>query len=128
VRDRTRRAEYGAAREAAVMITPSGRRPDLPRPSSSALAWGRFAGLFDELRDLEARIGALDTRLVAICRENAASRRLAALPGIGPIIATALLASIDDGRHFRSGRELAAWIGLVPRQHTTGVAEVRRDR
>jgi transposase len=86
----------------------------------SDLARELFADLFDQLRNLEGRIGALDVRLVAICRENAASRRLATLPGVGPIIATALIASIDDGRHFRSGRELAAWIGLVPRQHTTG--------
>jgi transposase len=86
----------------------------------SDLARALFASLFDELRELETRIEALDARLVAICREDAASRRLATLPGVGPVIATALVASINDGRHFRSGRELAAWIGLVPRQHTTG--------
>jgi transposase len=42
------------------------------------------------------------------------------MPGIGPVVATALVAAVDDGRHFRSGRDLAAWIGLVPRQYTTG--------
>jgi transposase len=88
--------------------------------SLSDLARELFANLFDQLRDLEGRIKTLDTRLATICRANVASRRLAAVPGIGPVIATALIASIDDGRHFRSGRELAAWIGLVPRQHTTG--------
>ena len=92
--------------------------------SLSDLARELFVGLFNQVRELSARIGALDARLVAICREDAASRRLATLPGVGPVIATALVASIDDGRHFRSGRELAAWIGLVPRQHTTGA---RRD-
>jgi transposase len=86
----------------------------------SDLARDLFAGLFDQLRELQTRIEALDTRLVAICREDAASRRLATLPGVGPVIASALVASIDDGRHFRNGRELAAWIGLVPRQRTTG--------
>jgi transposase len=86
----------------------------------SDLARELFAGLFNQVRELAARIEALDARLIAICREDAASRRLATLPGVGPVIATALVASIDDGRHFRSGRELAAWIGLVPRQHTTG--------
>lgn len=86
----------------------------------SDLARELFSALFDQLRELEARIATLDDRLVSICRENAASRRLATLPGVGPVIATALVASIDDGHHFRSGRELAAWIGLVPRQHTTG--------
>ena len=86
----------------------------------SDLARELFAGLFNQVRELAARIEALDARLIAICREDAASRRLATLPGVGPVIATALVASINDGRQFRSGRELAAWIGLVPRQHTTG--------
>jgi transposase len=47
-------------------------------------------------------------------------RRLLALPGVGPVVATALVASVGDARPFRSGRELAAWIGLVPRQRSTG--------
>ncbi len=88
----------------------------------SDLARELFADLFDQLRGLDQRIKALDARLVEIFRENAASRRLATLPGVGPIIATALVASIRHGGHFRSGRELAAWIGLVPRQHTRGVS------
>jgi transposase len=88
--------------------------------SLSDLARELFSELLDQLRDLDGRVKALDERIIAICREDHASRRLATLPGVGPIIATALVASIDDGRHFRSGRELAAWIGLVPRQHTTG--------
>ena len=86
----------------------------------SDLARELFADLFDQLSDVDERIRTLDARIVAICRESEAARRLAALPGVGPLIATALVASIDDGRRFRSGRELAAWIGLVPRQHTTG--------
>ena len=94
--------------------------PAIAEASLSDLARELFASLFDQLRDLDGRVKTLDTRLLTICRENAASRRLAAVPGIGPVIATALIASIDDGQHFRSGRELAAWIGLVPRQHTTG--------
>ena len=60
------------------------------------------------------------SRLLSLCRTNEACRRLSKLPGVGPVIATALVAAVDDGRHFRSGRELAAWIGLVPRQYTTG--------
>ena len=79
-----------------------------------------FAELLDQLRDVDARLSKVDAKLVAICREQEACRRLAALPGVGPVIATALVAAVDDGRHFRSGRELAAWIGLVPRQYTTG--------
>ena len=79
-----------------------------------------FLELLDQLDDLNRRVSKLDTRIVAICRSHAACRRLAKLPGVGPIIATALVATVDDGRHFRSGRELSAWIGLVPRQYTTG--------
>jgi transposase len=86
----------------------------------SDLARELFAELLDQLCDVNARLDRLDGRILAICRANAACRRLARLPGVGPIIATALIASVDDGRHFRNGRELAAWIGLVPRQYTTG--------
>jgi transposase len=86
----------------------------------SELARALFADLLDQLRDVNVRLESLDARIVAICRANTACRGLAKLPGVGPIIATALVASVDDGRQFRNGRELAAWIGLVPRQYTTG--------
>lgn len=86
----------------------------------SGLGRELFAELLDQLQDMNTRVAKLDTRIVEICREREDCRRLAELPGVGPIIATALVASVDDGRHFRSGRELAAWIGLVPRQYTTG--------
>ena len=86
----------------------------------SELARALFAELLDQLRDINTRLDGLDAQILAMCRADAACRRLAKLPGVGPIIATALVASVDDGRQFRSGRELAAWIGLVPRQYTTG--------
>lgn len=79
-----------------------------------------FNELLDQLQDVNRRIARLDARIAGICRERDDCRRLMALPGVGPVIATALIASIADGRQFRSGRELAAWIGLVPRQYTTG--------
>jgi transposase len=84
------------------------------------LARGIFKDLLDQLSDLDDRLKKLDQRLAAICRSNDACRRLATLPGVGPVIATALVSAIDDGRHFQSGRELSAWIGLTPRQYTTG--------
>ena len=55
------------------------------------------------------------------------SRRLEQIPGIGPIVATALVAEIGDWKQFRSGRNLAAWIGLVPKQHSTGGKEQARQ-
>jgi transposase len=79
-----------------------------------------FEELLDQLRHVNTRLTTLDAKIVEICRAREDCRRLAAVPGVGPIIATALVASVDDARHFRSGRELAAWIGLVPRQYTTG--------
>jgi transposase len=101
-------AEYGIVlAKGPARLSAEGIAAVLDAPLSD-LARELFAELFDQLLDLERRLGALDTRLMAICRENAACRRLMTLPGVGPVIATALIASIDDGRHFRTGRELAA--------------------
>ena len=74
----------------------------------------------DQLDDLDRRIKKLDAMIVTLCRTNETCRRLAKLPGVGPIVATAIIGAVNDGRQFRSGREMAAWIGLVPRQYTTG--------
>jgi transposase len=79
-----------------------------------------FGELLNQLDDLECRIKKLDATMVALCRTNETCRRLAKLPGVGPVVATAIVAAVNDGRQFRSGREMAAWIGLVPRQYTTG--------
>lgn len=86
----------------------------------SQLAAEMFTALISEFHMLDTRIAELDCKLVEICRTHEQCRRLATLPGVGPVVATALVAAIDDGRHFASGRALAAWIGLVPRQYTTG--------
>ncbi len=65
-------------------------------------------------------IASIDKRIMALHRACEASRRLAEIPGIGPVGATALVAEIGDWNSFSSGRSLAAWIGLVPKQHSTG--------
>ena len=65
-------------------------------------------------------IASIDKSIMALHRGCGASRRLAEIPGIGPVSATALVAEIGDWKTFSSGRCLAAWIGLVPKQHTTG--------
>lgn len=72
---------------------------------------------------LTAEIGAINKRIQAWHRSCEDSRRLEEIPGIGPIVATALVAEIGDWKQFRSGRNLAAWIGLVPKQHSTGGKE-----
>lgn len=69
---------------------------------------------------IAAEVGAIDKRIHAWHRSCEESRRLEEIPGIGPIVATALVAEIGDWKQFQSGRSLAAWIGLVPKQHTTG--------
>lgn len=86
----------------------------------SALATENFNALIAEFQALDKRIAEIDRKLVAICRTDERCKRLSTLPGVGLVIATALIAAVDDGRHFSSGRALAAWIGLVPRQYTTG--------
>ncbi len=76
-----------------------------------------LAGQFDEV---ERRISEIDARILAWHKASPMSRRLATIPGIGPLIATAIVATVPDAGAFRSGREFAAWLGLVPRQRSTG--------
>lgn len=76
--------------------------------------------LIDQLADLSQRIAQLERVIHAQHRASDASRRLETIPGVGVIGATALAATIIDPHAFKSGRELAAWIGLVPRQNSTG--------
>jgi len=73
-----------------------------------------------ELATLDLRITRLETEIVAGAKTDAVVRRLATIPGIGPIIASRLSAMVPDPAIFRSGRDFAAWIGLVPRQSSTG--------
>src|SRR6266851_2813447 len=72
---------------------------------------------------VRAQIVAIEKRIHAWHRSSEESRRLEEIPGVGPIIATALVAEVGDWKVFTSGRSLAAWIGLVPRQHSTGGKE-----
>jgi len=72
------------------------------------------------LAAIELRITVLETEIVARTRADAVARRLATVPGIGAIIASRITATVPDPSIFRSGRDFAAWIGLVPRQNSTG--------
>jgi transposase len=73
-----------------------------------------------QIEQLETAIAELETQLMAWHKSNPVSQRLATIPGIGPIIATAIAATVVEPNGFRSGREFAAWLGLVPRQNSTG--------
>jgi len=79
-----------------------------------------LVGLFDEMNHLDNRIKALESKLELICAQSEECQRLLTIPGIGLLSATAMFAAIGDIAAFKSGRELAAWLGLVPRQHSTG--------
>ena len=72
------------------------------------------------LQAVQTMIGSIEKRIIVQHRSNEASKRLETIPGIGVIGATAIAATVPDPKAFRSGRDLAAWIGLVPRQDSTG--------
>lgn len=88
----------------------------------------RLPGLFRQLiarllahfNELHRQVLELEALIKAWHRQNPASQKLAAVPGIGPLTASALVASVGNARDFANGRQLAAWLGLVPRQHSTG--------
>ena len=88
-----------------------------------ALARAALGSLVAQLRMTQAQILDLEKQLKAWHRSNEASRRLEAIPGVGVITATALVATIGDATQFHSGRQLAAWLGLVPRQYSSGGKE-----
>jgi transposase len=78
------------------------------------------AALGAQLRMLKTQILEFDRRIMAWHRSNETSQRLDKIPGVGPALATALVASVADPKAFRSGRDFSAWIGLVPKQHSSG--------
>lgn len=82
-----------------------------------------FAQLYAHFKELSGQVEELEGQIKAWHRENPASQRLEAIPGIGPLSASALAASIGDARAFKNGRQLAAWLGLVPRQNSSGGKE-----
>lgn len=84
------------------------------------LARRALAVLVAQLREAMARIDALEREMVAWHRTSEVSQRLATIPGIGPVTATALAATVPDASVFSSGRQFAAWLGLAPRQYSTG--------
>lgn len=115
-------AEYG-------LIIPQGighiakRVPSLIEDATNELP-GTFRVLIDRLLEhlkaLDRQVAELEAQITVWHRESEASRRLEQIPGIGPITATALVATMGEAKNFSNGRQVAAWLGLVPRQHSTG--------
>lgn len=84
------------------------------------LAWQELDSLYRRLHDLEEDILAYDRKIEAHIHRDARARRLCKINGIGPITASALVATIGNGRDFKNGRQLGAWLGLTPRQSSSG--------
>jgi transposase len=82
-----------------------------------------MAELVGQLGDLTSRIKSMEREILLWHRSNVVSRRLESIPGVGPIIASAIAASVTDARQFRNGRQFAAWLGIVPRQNSSGGKE-----
>jgi transposase len=96
-----------------VIADPGDKRvPDVVRVCLAALG--------SQLLSLKKQILDFDRMILAWHRSNQTSKRLNCIPGVGPLLATALVASVADPKAFRSGRNFSAWIGLVPRQHSSG--------
>jgi transposase len=112
------------------ITVPQGRRKleqylaALPEPEDDTSVSPRIRRLIEDMRTewqaLDQRINALDAEFTTRAREDADARRLTSIPGIGVLNATALTAAIGTGETFTRGRDFAAWVGLVPRQVTTG--------
>lgn len=115
-------AEFG-------LVIPQGIRsvyervPELIEDAQTVVP-GRFRllidRLFQHLRALDLQVSELEREIQQWHRDSEASRRLEAIPGIGPITASALVASAGDAHNFKNARQFAAWIGLVPRQNSSG--------
>ena len=99
-----------------VVADPSDKRmPEVVRACLAALG--------NQLLNLKKQILDFDRMIMAWHRSNQTSKRLNCIPGVGPLLATALVASVADPKTFRSGRNFSAWIGLVPKQHSSGGRE-----
>jgi transposase len=88
-------------------------------PHSLAL----FQQLLEELAALDARVATYDAKLAQVAQTHPVCQRLMTIPGLGELTATALVAAVSDATQFKNGRQFAAWLGLVPRQHSTGGKE-----
>ena len=97
--------------------------PDLLEDASNELP-GAFRllilRLIDHFKELDVQVHELEAQIVKWHRQSEASSKLAKVPGIGPITASALVASLGDAKNFENGRQVAAWLGLVPKQHSSG--------
>ena len=107
------RGRYQARHQLPVVLEDAGNGiPELARQA--------LVEVNERIRDLDKRILAYDRRIEALAREAEAAQRLMAIPGVGPVTATAIVATVGGATEFKNGRQFAAWLGMVPRQYSTG--------
>jgi transposase len=115
-------AEFGIVIPKRVYVL-QGKLPEILEDAENGLPGTSrqlFARLLEHLRHLDSEVKELEAQIKAWHRQSDASKRLEAIPGIGPLTASALVASVGDAKSFKNGRQLAAWLGLVPRQDSSG--------
>jgi transposase len=97
--------------------------PEFLEDASNGLSFD-FRALLDELRkDLitfDERVADMDKKVHTLAHSEPAAKRLLSIPGIGPINATPIVCAVGDGKQFKRGRDIAAWLGLTPKQHSSG--------
>ena len=115
-------SEYGIVLPQYVSHLRRGLPLVLEDASNELTAFSRrlFASLYEELLGLEEKITVLDEQIESVYRASEPCQRVGAVEGIGPLTATALVAAMSDGKAFKNGRQFAAWLGLVPRQASSG--------
>jgi transposase len=115
-------AEYGIVLPQSVTKFRNGflATLEMERAKLTALSQELFGQLYEEFGALEKRLAYYTATLEAISAAHPVCQRLETIPGIGPLTSTAMVAAVSDVTHFQNGRQFAAWIGLVPRQHSTG--------
>jgi transposase len=115
-------AEYGIVLPQHPGQVRSGLPTVLEDAENQLTGFGRqlFQGLYEELAELDEKIAAADSRIQIAFQNTPDCRRIAAVEGVGPLIATAIVAAISNGHAFENGRQFSAWLGLVPRQNSSG--------
>jgi transposase len=97
--------------------------PELLGEAGNGLSFGfreLLEGMWQDLIYLDKRVVIMDKKLPLLANTDGTAKRLQAIPGIGPITATSLVCAVGDGKGFKRGRDMAAWLGLVPKQHSSG--------
>lgn len=118
--------EYGIAIPVGAQKVRSALREIIDNMNNELTALTRelMENLYDELVEMESRIKKINKQIALVCKENESCRRLKEVPGIGELTATALIAAIPNINEFQNGRHLSAWLGLVPKQSSSGNRQV----